>query len=346
MQVLKYLCRGFYMLAALLLLSCKEDVVELNEYEFVQPKHFPSPSYPLSENEISEAGFLLGRKLFYDPILSLDNSVSCNNCHQQATAFADGQQHPFSIGVDNEVGIRNSPALANLAFYPEFFWDGGVTHLDFVPINAIESDIEMKEQLANVVNKLNTKTEYKQMFKNAFNVDSVSAPFMLKALSQFMIRMVSANSRYDRWLDGRAGLNEKEFAGLSLFQKKCTSCHSGALFTDFSYHNTGLDSIYVDKGRATITEFSGDDGKFRVPSLRNVELTAPYMHNASFWTLKEVLDHYDNEVIDVINLSPLLKENETVGIALTEVEKENIIAFLKTLTDEEFIQNQLFVEYN
>ncbi|SFT39111.1 cytochrome c peroxidase [Lishizhenia tianjinensis] len=330
----------------LVLLSCSKNRGEIQSFAFVKPEHFPNTTYDFSKNEITEEGFLLGRKLFYDPLLSLDGSVACANCHQQGTAFADGQQHPFSIGVDNEVGIRNAPMLTNLAFFKEFFWDGGVTHLDFVPINAIESEIEMKESLSNVVSKLNANAEYLLAFKKAFDVDSISSPYLLKALSQFTLMMVSASSPYDKWLNHSGELTQQEQEGLNLFQSKCATCHTGVLFTNHEYRNIGLDSIYPDKGRALISENPLDDGKFRVPSLRNVALTAPYMHNARFWSLKEVLDHYDTGVLEVENLAPELRNEPQIGIPLSEVEKEAIISFLKTLSDVDFIQDQKFVEYN
>lgn len=340
---MRYVCLSY---VALLLVSCSKQSGEVEEFRFIKPDHFPSSTYNFELNEITEEAFLLGRKLFYDPLLSIDGSVACANCHQQGTAFADGQQHPFSIGVDNEIGIRNAPALANMAFYKEFFWDGGVTHLDFVPINAIESDIEMKEDLNHLIQKLNASSFYQLQFKETFKIDSITSPYLFKALSQFMLMMVSANSPYDKWLNNKGDLKAIEQEGLALFQDKCASCHEGVLFTNQEYRNIGLDSIYPDLGRATITENPMDVGKFRVPSLRNVALTAPYMHNARFWTLKEVLDHYDEGVLDVPNLANELNQGPTRGIPLTEMEKEAIISFLKTLSDVEFIQDQNFVEYN
>ncbi|MGB3464754.1 MAG: cytochrome c peroxidase, partial [Cyclobacteriaceae bacterium] len=255
-----------------------------------------------------------------------------NSCHIQSTAFADSQQHPLSFGVDNRVGIRNAPALTNLAFVPDFFWDGGVNHLDFVAINAIESEFEMDNTLGNVVEKLNNHADYPRLFKEAFDVDEVTSPFMLQALSQFMLLMVSDNAEYDQYVRGETELSAEETAGLSLFQAKCSSCHAGELFTDFSYRNNGISSEFFDMGRALITESTADEGKFRVPSLRNVGLTSPYMHNAKFKTLDEVLEHYRSG----INRTPTLDSELNEGIAMTDEEKDQIISFLKTLTDREF----------
>ena len=334
------------LLVALVLMACGQSSVNgpsrTDFYVFVRPSNFPEPTYTFDNNPVTQAGFELGRRLFFDPLLSRDGSVSCNNCHIQATGFSDSQQHPFSIGVDNRMGFRNAPSLVNLAFMPEFFWDGGVTHLDFVPINAIESDFEMDESLENVVVKLNDHETYPALFKTAFDVDEITSPYLLYALSQFTAMMVSANSKYDKYVrtEGER-LTEVELEGLHLFQTRCGSCHSGALFSDFSYRNNGLGDV-DDEGRGRITEVDGDVGKFRVPSLRNVARTSPYMLNAKFKTLNEVLDHYANGVVDSPTLDPLLKQNGRLGIALSEVEKEQIIIFLETLTDFEFIANPNF----
>ncbi|MGH1366079.1 MAG: cytochrome-c peroxidase [Calditrichia bacterium] len=336
---------------AVLLVGCirDKDAVtsigsEQSPYEFVKPENFPDPTYTFSNNPISKEGFELGKKLFFDPQLSRDGSVSCNNCHIQATGFADSQQHPLSIGVDNRIGMRNAPSLTNLAFMENFFWDGGVTHLDFVPLNAIESEIEMDEMLSNVVRKLNDDREYPELFKQAFGADSVSLPHMLQALSQFNVMMVSANSKYDKYVRNEGAiLNNEELAGRNVFQAKCATCHSGELFTDHSFKNNGLADTFPDSGRERITEAASDIGKFRIPSLRNVARTAPYMHNAKFWTLEEVLDHYESGVIDSPTLAPELKQNGQLGISLTEEEKRQIIDFLETLSDFDFVADTKFM---
>ncbi|MTI22769.1 cytochrome-c peroxidase [Fulvivirga sp. RKSG066] len=326
----------------LLMVACEEadEEAKSNNYKFVKPRHFPAPTYNFDKNPITKEGFELGKKLFFDPLLSKDNSVSCNSCHIQSTAFADAQQHPLSIGVDNRVGLRNAPPLTNLAFMPEFFWDGGVTHLDFVPINAIESPFEMDEKLASVVEKLNANDEYRQLFQMAFSVDEITSPLMLKALSQFMLLMVSANTPYDDYILGDVeALSKEEVEGLSLFRQKCGDCHSGELFTDFTYRNNGLNTDFKDQGRALITESENDVGKFRVPGLRNIARTAPYMHNAMFTSLEQVLDHYDNSIQHSPTLDPTLEK----GISLTENEKSKIITFLNTLTDHDFRSDRRFM---
>lgn len=326
--------------------SCSDDdewVPPVNRYEFRIPENFPQPTYTFDNNPVTKDGFELGRALFYDPVLSRDGSVSCNNCHIQATAFADSPIHPLSVGVDNQLGIRNAPSLANMAFFPEYFWDGGVTHLDFVPINAIESDFEFDETVENVVAKLNAKEKYKDMYKDAFGIEEITLPYTLYALSQFTNMMVSANSKYDRYSRNEGeSLTVLELEGMATFREKCGTCHSGELFTDFSYRNNGLDSTFSDTGRNRITSLNSDIGKFRVPSLRNVALTAPYMHNASFSTLEEVLDHYDNGMVYYETIDDSFVNQNSLGIKMEESEKEAIIAFLNTLTDMDFVQDTLF----
>lgn len=342
-----YLALGWVCLFVCLVGCAKQDQKPNHTYVFVKPANFPEPTYTFNNNPVSKEGFLLGRKLFFDPLLSKDGSVSCNNCHIQSTAFADAQQHPLSVGVDNRLGTRNAPPLANLAFMPEFFWDGGVTHLDFVPINAIEASFELGETLENVVKKLNEHAEYPALFQKAFGVNKVTSPYMLQALSQFMAMMVSANSRYDKHQRGEGEkLSQDEQEGLRLFQAKCGNCHAGALFTDFSYRNNGISNKFSDEGRARISEAPQDIGKFRVPSLRNVALTAPYMHNAKFSTLEEVLQHYATGVKPSATLDPSLKQNKRLGIAMTLDEQRKIIAFLHTLTDHDFRANKRFQNKN
>lgn len=329
----------------ILFISCdnsREEITKADDFQFVVPPHFPEPTYTFRNNPINKAGFELGKKLFNDPILSKDNSVACANCHAKAVAFSD-PQHDFSVGVGDRIGLRNAPAIQNMAFMNEFFWDGGVVHLDFVPTNAIENPLEMNETLSNVVQKLNRIEEYRLLFKKAFgNIDSINAPLMLHAFSQYMNMLISANSKYDQYYLGKTQLTENEQSGLALFKKHCESCHSGVLFTNQGYANNGIDSIFMDLGRANISEGKEDIGKFKIPSLRNVSLTAPYMHNAKFKTLAEVLNHYANGVKDSPTLDARLKKDNKLGISISPEEQQRIIDFLSTLTDRDFISNELF----
>lgn len=334
----------FCCMCAFGLMGCgvDEESVE-NPYAFEAPPNFPAATYTFQNNPITEEGFELGRRLFYDGALSRDGSVSCASCHQQHVAFAD-PLHRLSIGVDERVGIRNAPAIQNVAFKKFFFWDGGVNHVDFVPIAAILNPLEMDETIASIVVKLQAEEKYKTRFRAAFKTDEINSQRMLHALAQFMALMVSANSRYDRYIRNEGEvLNAAELRGLTAFQQKCTGCHATDLFTNDDFRNNGLDATFEkDNGRERITEYSGDRGKFKVPSLRNVALTKPYMHDGRFKTLEEVLMHYQSGVKDSETLDPILRNNETLGIALSDQERSDILAFLLTLTDDSFIKDKRF----
>lgn len=310
-----------------------------NPYAFVQPDNFPEATYTFKNNPVTANGFELGRALFYDPILSVDSTVACANCHQQARGFSD-PVHRFSKGVGEASGVRNAPALQNLAFENLFFWDGGVNHLDFVPINAITSEIEMGETLAHVAEKLQNNPRYELLFREAFGTNDIDSQKMLHALSQFLAMLVSANSRYDKYVRNEGvQLSADELEGLELFKTRCSGCHATELFTDGSFRNNGLDSNFdKDPGRQVITEAPSDRGKFKVPSLRNAELTYPYMHDGRFKTLEEVIDHYRNDIRDSETLDPVLKNR----LQITDGEKVKIIAFIKTLTDREFLNDKRF----
>ena len=306
---------------------------------FQQPANFPAPAYVLASNPVTEEGFELGKALFNDPMLSRDNTISCAECHNQSYAFTH-HGHDVSHGVDNRVGTRNAPAVQNMAWQKEFFWDGGVGDLDLFSVAPIENPLEMDENLGNVLTKLRSTQKYPVLFHKAYGSTEITSQKFLKALSQFMLSLVSANSRYDKYARKEGGiLNSEELAGLSLFQQKCSSCHAGDLFTDQSYRNNGLNiQGSKDEGRFRITERVEDRFKFKVPSLRNVEMTAPYMHDGRFYTLEEVLHHYASGVQQTPNVDASLKN----GIPLTAEEQAKIVAFLKTLTDREFLTNPKF----
>lgn len=329
------------------LAGCQSPAEEAQpEVQFAVPANFPPPVYALEQNQPTKAGVLLGRALFYDGNLSRDGSIACAECHNQAYAFTH-HQHDVSHGIDNRVGTRNSMPIQNLAWSTDFFWDGGVHNLDLVPIAPIENPLEMDEQSANVIAKLRKSTRYPSMFKAAFGTDEINGPRFLQALSQFMLTLVSGNSRYDKWVRKEAGgtLTSDEQAGLSLVRTKCSGCHGGELFTDNSFRNNGL---FIqgskDIGRAHVTERPDDRYRFKVPSLRNIEKTLPYMHDGRFYSLEAVLDHYTDNVQPTENLDPLLQKDGRLGIALTATEKQQIILFLKTLTDEQFLRDPRFVE--
>lgn len=342
-----------YILALCLLASCSKDdtgyVATPTPVELEIPANFPDIKYNLSGNPLTKEGIELGKSLFYDGRLSSNGVVSCGFCHEQAFSFTH-HGHSVSHGVNGEVGFRNSQPLHNLAFYEEFTWDGAAIHLDLQPIIPITSEVEMNETIPGVLTKLRSNKMYQKMFKNAFGDSEINSERMLKALSQFMITMISGNSKYDKHIrDEGISLTQQELEGLDLFNSKCASCHQGELFTDQSYKNNGLplnNQFPDEEGRKRVTGNPNDFYKFRVPSLRNVALSFPYMHDGRFGTLQDVLDYYDSGMVDNGNVDPsLLREDGSFGITLSESEKKQIISFLKTLTDNEFIQNKDFAEY-
>ena len=310
------------------------------------PSNFPAPVYDLSVNPVTEGGFELGKTLFYDPILSSDGSVSCGSCHQQWAGFTN-EDHTGSHGVGNQVGLRNALPLFNLIFYEHFFWDGGVHNLDLTPMNAIENPIELNETLDNILLKLNESDFYKEKFSRVYAVEKITSKEFLQSLTQFLASLISANSRYDRYVrkEGES-LTAEELAGMALVQQKCTPCHSAPLFTDRSFRNSGVENSFrFDKGREEITLNAEDRGRFRVPTLRNLDYTAPYMHDGSINTLEDVLEHYNSAMEDQESLDPLFRQrNGPPGLTLSEPEKKEILAFLKTLNDPDFIKNRRFSE--
>lgn len=329
---------------AIIFCSCAPDKVNPgNRYTFERPSNFPAPVYTFNNNPVTGEGFELGRALFYDPVLSGDSSVSCANCHQQTRAFSD-PVHRFSKGVDDASGFRNAPAIQNTAFQEHFFWDGGVNHLDFVPINAITSELEMKETLDRVISKLKAMPTYRHRFTAAFGSDDINSQRMLFALSQFMNMMVSAGSPYDRYTRGdKSALTSQAQEGLRLFERLCSGCHATDLFTDGSFRNNGLaPSSINDLGRERITGSTSDRHKFKVPSLRNVALTSPYMHDGRFKTLDEVIAHYRSGIVDSETLDPQLRQDGLTQLIMSDEQQAAIVAFLETLTDRDFILDNRF----
>ncbi len=317
--------------------------ISQKDVEFHIPKGFPQPFYDIKKNIPTPAGFVLGRKLFYDPILSKDSSVSCGFCHQRIASFAH-IDHALSHGINGLIGKRNVPPLENLIWSNSFMWDGRINHLEVQPLAPISNPLEMDESLQNVLKKLQRNKEYVSMFKAAFNDTVVNSQNMLRAISQFLGLMISADSRYDKYMNGEDTLSVAELSGLQLFRDNCAQCHKEPLFTDNTFRNTGLamDSALQDSGVAAINGDMKDFMKFKVPSLRNVEMTYPYMHDGRFRNLKQVLDHYTKKFTQESHADPILVK----GIQLTELEKADIIAFLKTLTDQKFLHDRRFADPN
>ena len=306
---------------------------------FQIPKGWPKPNYDFSKNPLTEEGFQLGRQLFYDPILSKDSTISCASCHLQATGFTH-VDHSLSHGIDGKIGTRNSMTMMNLAWSKSFMWDGGVNHLDVQALNPITSSVEMNETLANVVLKLRKSDKYKSLFVAAFGDENITGQRILKALSQFELMLVSSNSKYDKVMRKEAVFTNQEQNGYQLFKTNCASCHSEPLFTNGNFENNGipLDSTLNDIGRLRITEKPEDYLKFKVPTLRNIQFTNPYMHDGRFNKLTEVIKHY-NSIGNKKNVSKQLKKS----MNLTDNERVDLVAFLLTLTDNEFLFDKRFV---
>lgn len=334
--------------------SCSNKDDEISGYqatplEVIIPENFPEVQYNFENNPVTQEGFDLGKLLFYEGKLSSNDAISCAFCHEQAFAFTH-HGHTLSHGVNGGVGFRNAQPIQNMAYQIEFMWDGAASHLDFQPILPITSELEMGETLSNVINKLKNDANYQYHFGRAFENGEVNSENMLKALSQFMNMMVSSNSKYDKYVreEDNVQLSSIELDGLSNFENKCASCHTTDLFTDHTYRNNGLsvNPMLDDKGRFNLFENPEDLYKFRVPSLRNIEVTYPYMHDGRFSTLEAVLEFYDSGGTDNGNVdASLLRDDGTYGISLSQYEKESIIAFLKTLTDHEFLQDDRFSEF-
>lgn len=323
----------------IVLISCSKDIMD-HFKGFQQPANFPAPVYRLSDNPVTEDGFILGRKLFYEPRFSRNNTVSCGSCHIQSSAFTQ-HGHDVSHGIDDRLGSRNSQAIMNLAWSPDFFWDGGVFDLDLQPIVPITNHVEMDETVENVLVKLRQHPEYPSLFKKAFGSEEITTARTMKALSQFMIMCVSSESKYDSVNKGIATFTNEEEKGYSVFRQKCSSCHKEPLFTDHSFRNNGIPvGPNNDEGRYLVTLNEADRYKFKVPSLRNLEFTAPYMHDGRFLNLDAVLDHYNSGIQLTPNLDPLLAN----GIKLETDERKQLLSFLRTLSDRKFITNRLLAE--
>lgn len=316
-------------------------------YPWDKPSNFPEPVYDMRKNSLTYEGVILGKMLFYDGLLSRNGTITCGFCHVPEVAFSH-TDHVLSHGINDQRGFRNGMGIQNLAWNKSFFWDGGVHDLDLVSISPIQSPVEMGDSLNNVLRKVRSSAKYPALFKAAFGSEEVNSERFLKALTQFMLTLVSANSKYDKYRRGEAGgeFNEQEIRGLSLFTQYCGGCHRGELFTDQSFRNNGLlpnpNAVKPDLGRYNVTLIEADRYKFRVPSLRNIASTPPYMHDGRLSNLEKVLNHYTKGIQDNVFLDPLLKVNDSVGLPLSQQDQKDIITFLYTLTDSDFLTNRKF----
>jgi cytochrome c peroxidase len=303
---------------------------------FVVPSNFPKPVYNFSKNSLTANKIQLGRALFYDPILSRDNLISCASCHSQFSAFTH-IDHALSHGIDDKIGFRNSPALMNLAWQTSFMRDGAINHLDMLALAPMSNPDEMDENITHVVFKLQANNVYPKLFLEAFGDSVITGEHTLKAIAQFMLTLVSSNSKYDSVMRKQSVFTSKEKNGYVLFKKNCASCHTEPLFTNDKFRNNGLpiDTTLNDFGRYRVTKNPSDSLKFKVPTLRNIEFSQPYMHDGRFKKLSQVINHYTNGIEKNRTLAPELQK----AIELTSNEKVDIIAFLLTLSDKSFLFN-------
>lgn len=314
----------------------------INENLFVYPEYFPTPVYNFDENPLTDEKISLGRALFYDPILSRDNSISCASCHTSFNAFAH-TDHDLSHGIYDRIGTRNAPALFNLAWQKSFMWDGAIHHLDMQALAPISSHAEMDEDIEHVVEKLRNSEIYPKLFLEAFNNNKITGTKLLKALSQFQLTLVSFDAPYDQMRRNEIRYTAQEKKGYQLFLNHCNKCHTEPLFTNLEFGNNGLsvDTTLHDFGRYQVTKLSIDSLMFKIPSLRNLKFSYPYMHDGRFSKLREVLNHYTSDDLGYLRIpsnNHVLKTN----ISLSATEKTDLIAFLLTLNDQTFVLNEAF----
>jgi cytochrome c peroxidase len=305
---------------------------------FEVPKGWPQPKYDFKKNPLTEESFQLGRHLFYDPILSRDNTISCSSCHLQQTGFTH-VDHQLSHGIEGKIGTRNSLALINLAWNKDFMWDGGVNNLEVQAINPITSPTEMDEKLENVVAKLQNSPKYRTLFTKAYGDDKVTSQRLLKALAQFTVMLKSYNSKYDKVMRKEENFTQQEQRGYDLFKTNCATCHKEPLFADDRFEKNGLalDETLNDLGRIKITGKTEDKMRFKIPTLRNIQFTFPYMHDGRLKTLTEVIKHYNS-----LGNDKSLPKELAKPMNLSDKDRVDLVAFLQTLTDKEFLFDKRF----
>ncbi|OBW39587.1 Cytochrome c551 peroxidase precursor [Chryseobacterium sp. MOF25P] len=308
----------------------------LQDIQLIYPSYFPKPVYDFKKNPLKQSTVDLGRKLFYDSILSRDHTISCSSCHLSNQAFSHAGNH-LSKGIEDGIGDRNSPAIFNLAWQKTFMWDGSVVNIDVQALAPINHPAEMGEDINSVVRKLNRSKEYKTLFYRSFGDSLATSERLMKALSQFQLTIVSVNSKYDKMKQGKAKFTSAENNGYQLFKQNCSSCHAEPLFSTYEFANNGLsyNSELKDYGKWNKTFEPADKMMFKIPSLRNLAYTYPYMHDGRFKTLDEVLKHYENGIVK----SPTLAKQLEKSIVFNPKAKEDLLAFLATLNDSVLVSN-------
>jgi cytochrome c peroxidase len=350
---MKYLTLLFLCILIIGFTACdNEEVIPKDETPYnLSYGDLPVPALP-SDNPLTVQGVELGKMLFYETMLSKDGTQSCASCHRQEDGFSDTTQ--FSIGVENLPGKRQAMPVFNMAWHTnEFFWDGRAHLLRDQSLKPIQDPLEMNETLENVITKLSDEKEYRDQFSRAFGSTEITSEKMSLAMEQFMMSIVSYQSKYDEFLAGNIQLSASEERGRKLFFEEynpffpdqsgadCAHCHSGRNFENDEYMNNGLDTDanITDIGREEVTEDANDKGKFKVPSLRNIEMTRPYMHDGRFQTLEEVIEHYNSGIKTSTTADPTVLNTQSTGLFLNAQDKQDLLNFLKTLTDDTFLNN-------
>lgn len=321
-----------------MLIACQDSaVVEPDETLLNVPPGFPAPEFP-ADNQFTDARWALGKKLFYDPVLSSDQSISCASCHKPELGFSDDQA--LSTGVENRIGARNAPTLANVAYHPYYTREGGVPTLEMQILIPVQEHAEFDNNILLIAERLQKDSTYVRQSRIAYGRDP--DPFVItRAIACFERTLLSGESRYDKFVQGDiSALSRNEILGMNLFFSErlaCAECHHGFNFTNYSFQNNGLYEVYPDPGRFRLTNHEEDLALFKVPTLRNVEMTAPYMHDGSLNSLDEVIDHYNSGGVDHPHKSVLIQP-----LHLSFEEKKALVSFLEALTDEHFITNPKF----
>lgn len=325
--------KKYFFCVGVMWLCCSASFID-RSYFLHPPSYFPEPVYELSNRHLVAEKIDLGRVLFYDPLLSKDGTISCASCHSPYNAFAH-TDHALSHGIHDSIGTRNAPPLFNLAWQSSFMWDGAINHLDMQALAPISHRSEMGESLVHVVEKLQGEKLYRTMFKKAFGDSLITGQRTLKALSQFQLTLVSANSKYDQMRREELIFSQQEEKGYKLFQIHCQSCHQEPLFSTYEFANNGLpvDTFLQDEGKWSITGQPSDSLLFKIPSLRNLKYTHPYMHDGRFRKLREVIEHYTSGIAHSLTLDERLK----MPIELSPHDRIDLIAFLMTLDDPNFV---------
>lgn len=332
------------LLATALINSCKKGAIDTSgttPLPFAYPSSWPAPVYDFERNPLTREGFELGRQLFYEPLLSLDGNYPCASCHHQVAVFGT-YDHDFSHGYNDQHTLRNAPPLFNLAWQRAFHADGQFKTPEEECLQPIQAPNEMAEEIGRVLTKLRADNFYRHMFQDAFGSPEINIERMQKALAQFTMSIITANSKYDQVKRGQNTFTPYEERGYELYKAQCASCHPEPMFTDYSYRNIGLPVLpYInDHGRMRITGRSEDSLKFRVPSLRNVSLTYPYMHDGRFNSLRACIEHYVNGIQQGPTLDPLLVN----GIPNSSSDIIDLVAFLRALTDSTLVKDSGYVK--